>query len=79
MNSQQIKNAFAEQGIKVRVKDLKIKFRICTIDESPHTEQSIQIVKMLGLTDVLGNGGGEISQEHELIAYKECVIQSLVG
>jgi len=36
LNSKQVKAAFANAGIKVRVRDQGIKFRICTLDETKH-------------------------------------------
>lgn len=71
MNSAQVKEAFAAAGIKVRVKDLGGKFRICRIGDVAHVlADSNAVVSSLGLVDVFGKACGMLNQAHELVAYR---------
>lgn len=73
MNSKQIKEAFAKNGVKVRVKAFDqayaTRFRICVLNEVPHNkEQSITICTELGLVDCFGKGGGTFNQAYEMFS-----------
>ncbi len=57
-----IKTAFAASGIKVRVKACRFSFRVCTLDESAHTEASLELARSLGLRPF-------INQAHEMFAH----------
>ena len=71
MNSQQVKQAFQAAGIKVRVADLGIKFRVCTLgDVAFNRAAAAAVAASIGLTDVLASLGGQFNQAHELIGYK---------
>ncbi len=59
MTSATIKAAFAAAGIKVRVRDLDAKFRICTLSGEAHNQAaSVAVASSLGMTDCLGRAGG---------------------
>lgn len=72
MTSQQVKAAFASAGIRVRVADLGLKFRICPLRDSyPDFDQSARRVgASLGLTSSLLESGGQFNTTRELIGYK---------
>jgi hypothetical protein len=71
MTSQQVKQAFAAAGIRVRVADQGLKFRVCTVNgASFDREVASAVAASVGLTDVLANLGGQYNQAHELIGYK---------
>ena len=78
MNSQHIKTAFAAAGIRVRVKDLGLKFRICPLrDTDPDFNQpaALAVGASLGLTSVLLEEGGQFNTTRELIGYKPGAIR----
>lgn len=68
MNSQTIKAAFAEAGIKVRVKALRgNRFRICRLNDEAHDKAaSVAVCASLGLKDSGGKLGGDFNQAHEM-------------
>lgn len=71
MNSLQIKAAFAASGIRVRVADQGLKFRVCTLGDVAFNKDAARAVAAsLGLTDSLAVAGGQFNQAHELVAYK---------
>lgn len=71
MNSQQIKQAFQAAGIKVRVADQGLKFRICTVgDVAFNREAASAVAASIGLTNTTAVLGGQFNQAHELIGYK---------
>ncbi|AKJ28805.1 hypothetical protein [Caldimonas brevitalea] len=72
MDSKQVKAAFGAAGIKVRVADQGLKFRVCTQNSEPYADRAAakRVAASLGLTDVFAAPGGQFSQSHELIAYK---------
>lgn len=74
MNSKQIKDAFKAAGIKVRVANFGKMFRICRIEKPgvdlAHDQlESSKVAASLGLTDSIGNLGGQYNQPHELVTY----------
>lgn len=76
MNSQQVKQAFAAAGIKVRVADLGGKFRICRMakpgaDLAHDLSASRAVAASLGLFDTAGRPGGQLNQKHEMLAYEQ--------
>lgn len=72
LNSNEIKIAFADHGVKVRVKDLGGKaFRICTVDGSAHGQKSHDAAASLKMTNSAGILGGFVNQAHEMFAYAE--------
>ena len=80
MTSSDVKSAFAAAGIKVRVRDLRIKFRVCTVSGQPHDKKAAaSVAASLGCTDVLGHSGAMFLQAHELIAYKPGAIVRLAA
>jgi hypothetical protein len=71
MTSTEVKATFTAAGINVRVRDLKNKFRICTISGEPHNKTAASAVAAsIQCTDVLGRPGGAFLQAHEMVAYK---------
>ncbi|MHA6138475.1 hypothetical protein ACX3YC_13700 [Pseudomonas mohnii] len=73
MDSKAVKSAFAEAGIKVRVKTIQkargITFRVCRLGEIPHDKElSISIAARLGLVDCFGNLGGNFNAAYEMYA-----------
>lgn len=77
MNSQQVKAAFAAAGIKVRVADQGLKFRVCRLGEVAHDVQASNAVcASLGLTDCFGKLGGVLLQPHEMACYKPGAIRN---
>ena len=71
MDSKQVKQAFKQAGISVRVADQGAKFRICTTSGVAFDKEGATDVAMsIGLTDVLGLPGGQFNQGHEMIGYK---------
>lgn len=71
MNSQQIKSAFAAAGIRVRVADLGLKFRVCTQGDVAFDKSAAKAVAAsIGLTDCLAIAGGQFNQAHEMVAFK---------
>lgn len=70
MNSKQVKAAFQQAGIRVRVADQGLKFRICRLDEQRHEAASFAIAASLGMTDSLGARGAQVNQPYEMVAYK---------
>ena len=78
MNSQQVKAAFAAAGIRVRVADQGLKFRICPLrDTDPAFDQpaALAVGASLGLTSVLLEAGGQFNTTRELIGYKPGAIR----
>ncbi len=76
MDSKQVKAAFKDVGIKVRVADQGLKFRICTVGDTPFNHAEAKAVAAsLGLTSSLAEPGGQINQAHELIGYKPGAIR----
>lgn len=78
MNSQQVKAAFATAGIRVRVADLGLKFRVCPLrDTDPDFNQpaALAVGTSLGLTSVLLEAGGQFNTARELVAYKPGAIR----
>ena len=74
MTSSEVKAAFAASGIKVRVRNLREKFRICTLSEQPHDQKaSIAVASSLGLTSVYGYPGGTF-EGYVMWAYKPGMI-----
>jgi hypothetical protein len=70
MTSNEIKNAFAAHGIKVRVKALNGRgFRVCTVDGSAHEERSQIAAASILLTNSAGQLGGFVNQAHEMFCY----------
>ena len=70
LTSKDIKEAFKAAGIKVRVRDLDNKFRICTLDETPHKPESFEVAKRIGLLNCWGLPGAIINQAYEMVGYK---------
>lgn len=67
MNSKQIKQAFAEAGIKVRVAAKLNKFRVCTLGDAVHDQEASKAVAVsLGFVDCFGKPGGNFNQLHEM-------------
>jgi hypothetical protein len=78
MNSQQVKQAFAASGVKVRVADQGLKFRICRVGDIAHDKaQTLNIAAALGLTDVMAMPGGHFNQSHEFCGYKPGAIRAI--
>ena len=78
MNSQQVKQAFKQAGISVRVADQGAKFRICTTSGDAFDQaHAADTAQSIGLTDVLGRLGGQFNQAHELIGYKPGAIRRI--
>ena len=76
MNSQQVKEAFSAAGIKVRVADHGVKFRVCTASGAAFDREAASAAAAsIGLTDVLAVPGGQFNQSHELIGYKPGAIR----
>ena len=76
MNSQQVKQAFQAAGVKVRVADQGLKFRICTVSGAAFDRAAVAVAAAaLGLTDVLARVGGNFNQAHEFIGYKPGAIR----
>ncbi len=75
MNSKQVRAAFAEAGIKVRVADQGLKFRIFRVGDVAHDLQaSCAVAAEMGLTDCFGKLGGALLQPHEMACYKPGII-----
>jgi len=70
MKSADVVAAYKGEGLKARVRDLGLKFRICDVKRSTHRAQVEKIATQLGLTDALGRLGGQWNQDHEFIGYK---------
>lgn len=70
MNSQTVKAAFAAKGIKVRVRDFGLKFRICDASKALHGDAMQAVAVELGFTSAAGNAGGQWNTGMEFIAYK---------
>ena len=74
MTSSDVKSAFAAAGIKVRVRDLKTNFRICTISGEPHDQAaSLAVASSLGMTDCFGRAGGTF-ESYVMWSYKPGMI-----
>lgn len=73
ITSEDVRKHFVKNGLQVRVKDLKVKFRI-----NPRTEKDafpkekvIQLAKELGLLDIgTGKPGASMNGADEAIGYK---------
>jgi hypothetical protein len=75
MTSQQVKQAFTSAGIRVRVANQHLKFRICTLNGAPFDREAASAVAAsIGLTDCFMRLGGQYNQSHELIGYKPAAI-----
>jgi hypothetical protein len=80
MNSQHVKATFAAAGIRVRVADLGLKFRVCPLrDTDPDFDQpaALAVGASLGLTSVLLEAGGQFNTTRELVAYKPGAIRRI--
>ncbi|ALN21939.1 MULTISPECIES: hypothetical protein [Ectopseudomonas] len=68
MDSRTIKAAFAEAGIKVRVRAFPPRtFRVCCLGDVPHDKEASKAVAIqLGLVDASGQPGGNFNQAHEM-------------
>lgn len=75
MTSNEIKAAFAEANISVRVKKLDRNFRICTTSGAPHTAVSFEVLRNLGCTEASGLPGGNLNQLHEIFAYAPGIVR----
>lgn len=70
MISNQVKLAFKDAGMKVRVADLGLKFRVCLLGELRFDKDAATAVAAaLGLTDIFGEPGAQFNS-YELIGYK---------
>lgn len=69
MTSQTVKAMFATYGLKVRVRDLGSKFRVCGF-KGEFKMLATQAAVDLGLTDVYGAVGGMWNGSVEFIGYK---------
>ena len=71
MNSNQVKQAFKAAGIKVRVADQGLKFRVCTLGDTAFDRAAaVAVAASIGLTDVFATLGAQFNQAHEMIGYK---------
>jgi len=76
MNSTAIKTAFANNGIKVRVKVVAHGgFRVCTLDRSAHDDRSQTILTNLGCIKATGAPGGIVNQPHEIFTKAPGVVR----
>lgn len=67
MTSNEIRNAFADAGIKVRVKSIAHGgFRVCTTNGSAHTDASQSVLASIGCTTATGKPGGIVNAAHEI-------------
>lgn len=76
--SQTVKAAFKAAGIRVRVADLGLKFRICPMtDADPDFAKAdaLAVVAALGCTSSLLDAGGQFNTARELVAYKPGAIR----
>lgn len=72
ITSQSVKAAFNKAGIKVRVRDFAMKFRVCpTVDGVKFDKEAVLAVAVeLGLTDTCAKAGGQFNTGAEFIGYK---------
>ncbi len=71
MTSATVKSAFAAAGIAVRVRDLKLKFRICPVAPVDLDQAAVvEVAKSLGFTDPAGRPGASFNTSREAICYK---------
>lgn len=71
MTSSAAKSAFSAAGLRVRVRDLDVKLRICPVDGLPLDKQATLAVALsLGLTGPTGAPGGLFNGSAEFIGYK---------
>jgi hypothetical protein len=72
MNSKQVVSEFKAAGIKVRVRDFDIKFRIVGDAGCSRTQGATfqAIAARLGFTSAAGLPGGQFNTSCEFVAYK---------
>lgn len=78
MDSNQVKAIFKAAGLRVRVADQGLKFRVCQLGDIAFDRPSVSaIAAAAGLTDVSGLPGCCFNQCHELSAYKPGAIRRI--
>jgi hypothetical protein len=78
MDSKHVKATFAAAGIRVRVADQGMKFRICPLratDPEFNQAEALAVGAGLGLTSVLLEAGGQFNTTRELVGYKPGAIR----
>ncbi|WP_176000290.1 hypothetical protein [Burkholderia vietnamiensis] len=70
VTSVDVRQAFRTAGMKARVADLGMKFRICDLDKSQYGTEVERVARALKFTDSLGHPGGQWNTSTEFVAYK---------
>lgn len=70
VTSVDVRQAFRVAGMRARVADLGMKFRICDLDRSQYGTEVERVAKALKFTDSLGHPGGQWNTSTEFVAYK---------
>ncbi|MBB4517338.1 hypothetical protein [Paraburkholderia fungorum] len=70
ITSLDVRQAFRAAGMRARVADLGMKFRICDLDRSQYGAEVERVARTLKFTDSLGHPGGQWNTSTEFVAYK---------
>ncbi|MDO5947977.1 hypothetical protein [Burkholderia cepacia] len=70
VTSMEVRQAFRAAGMRARVADLGMKFRICDLDRSQYGTEVERVARDLKFTDSLGQPGGQWNTSTEFVAYK---------